>query len=96
MMGFGFVVARFGLFLREMAAAQSVEPTRGGGSLAAGVALVMVGVVTQIYAAVSYGHFRARFLRGEAHLGSSRAGVVVAALLAAVGVAMAAYLLSHG
>lgn len=97
MMGFGFVVARFGLFLREMAAMQPAADTaRGGGSLAAGVALVMVGVVTQIYAAVDYRRFRARFRRGEASAEGSSAGIVVAALLAIIGMAMAAYLLTHG
>jgi len=46
MMGFGFVVARFGMFLREIAAVQAVPPPRQQGfSLWVGVALVVVGVV---------------------------------------------------
>ncbi len=49
MMGFGFVVARFGLFLRELAVArgESMAAT-GGGSLWAGTALVLVGVVVNV------------------------------------------------
>jgi putative membrane protein len=42
MMGFGFVVARFGLFLRELAAMQAAAPPRQHGfSLWVGTALVI-------------------------------------------------------
>src|SRR5579862_7243300 len=53
MMGFGFVVARFGLFLREMAQVQGVvAPRRVGMSLMIGTTLVLLGVVVNIWAAV--------------------------------------------
>ena len=57
MMGFGFVVARFGLFLRELAAAQGApSPHRVGLSLWIGTTLVLLGVVVNLFAAVR--HFR--------------------------------------
>jgi uncharacterized protein (DUF302 family)/uncharacterized membrane protein YidH (DUF202 family) len=96
LMGFGFVVARFGLFLRELAAA-------GGGSSVAtsnfslplGTALVVIGVVVDILAAVQH----IRFVRvvnqgGQAVGNPSKLGLAVAFVLAAAGLAMAAYLAS--
>jgi putative membrane protein len=52
-MGFGFVVARFGLFLHEVAAARGVsaEPSPGR-SLWIGAALIALGLVVNILAAV--------------------------------------------
>ena len=48
MMGFGFVVARFGLFLRELAAAHdtTVAPPGAHWSLWTGLALAFLGVLT--------------------------------------------------
>jgi putative membrane protein len=97
MMGFGFVVARFGLFLRELAAARGESLTSvGGGSLWAGTALVLVGVVVNVYGALAHGRFTARFHRGEPEPHDSRFGIIVASVLAAVGFAMAVYLISRG
>lgn len=97
MMGFGFVVARFGLFLRELALARGEEvASTGGGSLWAGTALVLVGVVVNVHAAVAHGRFAARFRRGEREPHDSRFGIIIASVLAAVGFAMAAYLISRG
>ncbi len=95
MMGFGFVVARFGLFLREFATAQGTPPPRQQGlSLWFGVALVALGVAVSLLAAA--GHWRTirRLERGEPLKFSPLSlGMVVAALLGAVGLLMAAYLL---
>jgi putative membrane protein len=95
MMGFGFVVARFGLFLRELALVRG-EPLRGGGSLWAGTALVLLGVVVNVYAARSHARFVARFKQGQGILEDSRFGIIVASVLALVGIAMAAYLVARG
>lgn len=97
MMGFGFVVARFGLFLRELAAARG-EPIAGvgGGSLAAGTALVLLGVIVNLYAAIAHLRFERRFKRGEPEPHDSRFGIVIATVLAAAGFAMAVHLLSRG
>lgn len=97
MMGFGFVVARFGLFLRELAAARGEEvATVGGGSLWAGTALVLVGVIVNVHAAVAHGRFATRFHRGQPEPHDSRFGIIIASVLAAVGFAMAVYLISRG
>src|SRR5687767_5823903 len=67
MMGFGFVVARFGLFLRELAAARvgEVGAHRPGLSLWVGTSLVVLGVAVNLAAAVRLFRFRRRFERGE-------------------------------
>lgn len=97
MMGFGFVVARFGLFLRELAAARGEGVSdAGGGSLWAGTALVLVGVIVNVHAAMAHGRFVARFRRGDPEPHDSRFGIIVASATAAVGFAMAVYLVSRG
>ena len=93
MMGFGFVVARFGLFLAELAATRGEELQRGNGSLWAGTALVLLGVLVNVYAAVEHVRFRRRFDEGNPIPSSSRFGILLAALLAAIGLAMSAYLI---
>jgi putative membrane protein len=97
LMGFGFVVARFGLFLREIAAAKGAEvPPPAGGrpvSLWIGVALVAVGVLVNLLAAVDHGRVVRSLRRGDTDPATkSTMGVVLAAILAALGLAMAAYL----
>lgn len=97
MMGFGFVVARFGLFLRELAAARGeAVANTGGGSLWAGTALVLIGVAVNVHAAVAHRRFAKRFERGEREPHDSQFGIVIASVLAAVGFAMAIYLVARG
>lgn len=97
MMGFGFVVARFGLFLRELAAARGESPADvGGGSLWAGTALVLLGVAVNVYAAIEHRRFAARFQRGETEMHDPRFALIIASVLAAVGFAMAVYLILRG
>src|SRR4051812_5293007 len=59
MMGFGFVVARFGLFLRELESTRRGDglPHTQGWSLWIGVALVVLGVAVNLYASVAYHYF---------------------------------------
>jgi putative membrane protein len=97
LMGFGFVVARFGLFLRELragvGAADLVQPLRGG-SLWAGTALVLLGVIVQVISTTRYLRLIRDFNEGRVFTGEpSRAGIVLALLLALIGIAIAAYLL---
>ena len=55
MMGFGFVVARFGLFLRELATMRDVPPqTHSGLSLSVGTTLVIMGVAVNSLAAIKH------------------------------------------
>jgi putative membrane protein len=55
MMGFGFVVARFGLFLRELGTAATNIPVKSTGfSLWTGTALVLAGVVVNSVSTAQY------------------------------------------
>jgi len=95
MMGFGFVVARFGIFLRELAAARGVPPSHSAHtSQVVGTALVVLGVVVNVVAALQHARFVVRYNRGEtprAHPISM--GVLLSVVLALLGGAMAVYLL---
>ena len=99
LMGFGFVVARFALFLRELAVAPSSAGHAGhsgmstGLSLSIGIALITVGVLTNIVAgahharyirAIDAGNFRPAF--------GSQFAYLLGGGLALIGLAMAAYL----
>lgn len=94
LMGFGFVVARFGLFLREIAAVNhNPIPPQSGWSEWIGVALVLLSVVVSVFAAFEYRRVIIRIERGEAYRPPRWSlGLVVAALLAAIGIAMVGYL----
>src|ERR1051326_6614083 len=55
LMGFGFVVARFGLFLREVAPERQAPPHHAYGlSLWIGTALVVLGIVVTVLAALQH------------------------------------------
>ncbi len=94
LMGFGFVVARFGLFLRELALARQASSDQSTGvSQWLGVALVVLGVSVLLLASRQHHRILRRIERGEPlepPLWSL--GIVVAVLLAVVGLAMVAYL----
>jgi putative membrane protein len=94
MMGFGFVVARFGLFLRELAeVGHTTAPASVGLSLWVGTALLLLGVVATLTAAVQHIWFLRRLSRGEPYLPPRWSlGVVVAVLLVGAGIAMTFYL----
>lgn len=95
-MGFGFVVARFGLFLREVTSLQSqLFPAGHGYSLWIGISLVALGVIVNILAVVNH----SRYLRALSttrippHL-NTQLGNFVAAVLAIIGIATVIYLLA--
>ncbi len=93
-MGFGFVIARFGLFLRELAFEKlAVNDPHAGLSIPAGIALIAIGIIVAIVAAIRYyrhiraldrGEFRKTFDIGFA--------ILVAGLLALIGLTVAIYL----
>jgi putative membrane protein len=58
LMAFGFAIARFGLFLRQIAQVGQVHIRQGMGSAWFGVALVVIGLLTNAAATVRYGHVR--------------------------------------
>jgi len=95
LMGFGFVVARFGLFLREIAAAGSVvaHPHSTGWSLGIGIALIGLGVAVSLLASFEYYRFVAWSKQGKTYAPrTAMLAVVVAIILALLGIVMALYL----
>jgi len=98
LMGFGFVVARFGLFLQQLQVMQHAPSEQSYGlSLWFGTALIAVGVIVNVFA----GWHHLRLVReldlGETvHSRPSTQAVAIAFLLALVGLAMAIYLVSAG
>ena len=97
LMGFGFVVARFGLFLRKLSEWRGLPlkvPPHQSMSLWSGVALVLLGVAVNIIAAIRFTHTIHQLRRGQpAPAIGGRAAVIVALFMAAIGVAIAVYLM---
>ena len=95
LIGVGFAVSRFGLFLREMRQVPAQSLVHGTGlSLYSGVALVVLGVLVNVSAV--WQHFRiVRELRDGTWIAGrvSSYAVILGLLLAVAGVWMAGYLL---
>jgi putative membrane protein len=96
LMGVGFAVARFGLFLRQMDAAATHTPTHPTGvSVWSGVALVALGVVVNVVSVVKHVRLVRELASGTWVPGRvSTSAMVLALLLAAVGIFMAVYLIA--
>jgi putative membrane protein len=94
MMGFGFVVARFGLFLQELAAASAVvSRPHSGVSLWVGTTLVLLGVAITLGAAVKHYKTVRRLERGQPlRFSPWSLGMIVAFVLGLFGFALASYL----
>lgn len=96
LMGFGFVVARFGLFLREIAAAGQVVAHQHstGWSLWIGTALIGLGVAVCLLASLEFYRFVCRAKQGRTYVPrTAMLAVVVAVILALLGIVMALYLI---
>jgi len=96
LMGFGFVVARFGIFLNEVQVAQLVPLALPyGESLWFGTALIAVGVFVNLMAAWQHIRLAGKLDRGEVVPSRpSTLAVSIAVFLALAGLAMAIYLIS--
>lgn len=93
LMGFGFVVARFGLFLREFAAMHQTSNHSGGWSHWIGTALVAIGVIVTTLAAFQHWRFLQRLNHGQSYVPPRWSlGLAVAVLFILIGLLMAAYL----
>jgi putative membrane protein len=97
LMGFGFVIARFGLFLREIARANQLivypYPWLTHVNTVTGTGLMMLGVVVLLFAVWNHQRTVDRLHRGELVLPSRWSlGVIVGLLLAALGMGLAIYL----
>ena len=94
LMGFGFVVARFGLFLREMVvSAPKVPHETAGFSLPVGILLIVLGMIVNVVAGLQHSRYIRALDRGEFRSTfDSRFAYLLGALLAVVGTVMAIYL----
>ena len=98
LMGFGFVVARFGLFLHMLqGAAPVLQGESFGLSFWIGTTLIAVGVFVNIWSIRNHLRLVDDLNHGgSAYRNPSRLAVGVAIMLALIGAAMAAYLISVG
>jgi len=93
MMGFGFVVARFGLFLQEIQIAHAAPLPSSAFSTRFGVVLIVLGVVVEIFAGWNHLRLVKQLERGEGvPMLAKNYAVLVACILAVVGLAMALHL----
>jgi putative membrane protein len=94
LMAFGFAIARFGLFLREVAQAGQVQvhAVRGLGSAWFGVALVVMGLLTNAFALARYAGVRKALEGGRSIAPSPTLVYALGAGSLLVAVAMAAML----
>ena len=97
LMGFGFVIARFGLFLQEVAQANQLlvhpHPWLTQVSTLTGTGLIALGMVALLIAVWNHQQVVDRLHRGELVLPSRWSlSVIVSFLLAALGMGLAIYL----
>lgn len=94
LMAFGFVIARFGLFLRELEATHTGAATAPSAlSLPLGIAFVLIGVMTNLLACVHHLRYVQALNAGEPQVGKpSMLAIVLAIILAIAGVGMTVYL----
>lgn len=97
MMGFGLVVARLGIFLREIELVRSVATFPGRGvSLIMGTSLIALGVLVNLYAAVHYHRDLSNLEAGRNPPRNRVVPTAVAAALALIGIATVWYFVRFG
>lgn len=96
LMGFGFVVARFGLFLQQLRFLEPGLQVRSYGlSTWFGTALIAGGVIVDVFASWQHLQLMRELNSGKTDFTRpSRGAIVLASFLALVGIAMAIYLVS--
>ena len=96
LMGFGFVVARFGLFLKEVAGSSNTPGVKTYGfSLWAGSAMVLLGAMLNLAAVARHLDVIGRLKRGDDVVTrASPTAIAVGILLGLVGIAMVVFLLA--
>jgi putative membrane protein len=93
LMGFGFVVARFGLFLREIALTSGYQVSTPGSSRWFGIGLIALGVLVTAVALAEHIATVGRLRRGQPFVGRPTwLGGILAGLLVLVGILMTGYL----
>ena len=94
MMGFGFVIARSGLLLREITNAPAIESTHSPIlPLWIGAGMIVLGIAVNVMAAVEHVRFLRRLMTGEPYQPPNWSLAVLAAVvLAVIGIGMVIYL----
>lgn len=94
LMGFGFVIARFGLFLHELALQKAgSKALEGRFSIPAGIALIAVGILVSLAAAIRYHRYLRALDRGETRTAfDTGLAYLIAVLMALIGIAVVIYL----
>ncbi len=94
LMAFGFAIARFGVFLRQVASLGSVplhaSPSLGSAWL--GAALVAAGMLTSLSATLRYRQVRMAIERGSVGAPSAAAVYVIGVAVTVIGLAMSVLL----
>jgi len=94
LMGVGFALARFGLFLREFHGTAGSAPQHTGMTVDGGVALVALGVTVNVFAIAHHVRTVRQLRTGTWKSGQIATGaVLLAAILALIGIASGIYLL---
>ncbi len=94
LMGFGFVIERFGLFLHAFAPDRA-EPLQRSMSFWVGLAFILLGVGVAAFSAAQYRAVLKSLTPGEIPVGYRvNAGVVTNLVLAVLGLVMSGYLFS--
>jgi uncharacterized protein (DUF302 family)/uncharacterized membrane protein YidH (DUF202 family) len=94
-MGFGFVVARFGLFLQELQASQRVSSLHYGMSLWFGTALIGAGVLLNLLSGLHHASLIRSLNQGrDMRPHSTTLALATSLFLASVGIGMTIYLFS--
>lgn len=98
MMGFGFLVARFGLFLQELAMVHGQQQVqRTGVSLWIGTGLVLLGVAVNLLSAWQHLQIERQLYPGQPRrIPRIALALAVSVLLGVIGLAMAVYLVVIG
>jgi len=96
LMGFGFVVARFGLFLQQVRLVEPGLQSRSYGlSIWFGTGLIAMGVIVDVFATWNHVRLVRQLNEGSTDFARpSRLAVTLALFLALVGIGMAVYLVS--
>jgi putative membrane protein len=95
LMGLGFVVARFGLFLRQLALERAAPPEPAHASAVIGGALVGASVLIAVVSTVRFFRAREQIERGS-YEPEAFTEVLVVAITVLGGLALLAYLLVSG
>jgi putative membrane protein len=95
LMGLGFVVARFGLFLRQLALEKAAAPEPAHVSAVIGAALVGASVLIAVLSTVRFFRARAQIERGS-YEPEAFTEVLVVAVTVLAGLALLGYLVLTG